>query len=76
MVIVKWIGIGLKVFILDELIRGVDVGVKWEIYLLMNELIECGVVIIMVLLELFEIFGMSDCIIVVYEGRISGEIDV
>lgn len=75
MVIAKWIGIGPKVLILDEPTRGVDVGAKREIYSLMNELTERGVAIIMVSSELPEILGMSDRIIVVHEGRISGEID-
>ncbi|MCY8719381.1 ribose ABC transporter ATP-binding protein RbsA [Bacillus sp. S10C12M] len=74
-VIAKWIGIGPKVLILDEPTRGVDVGAKREIYSLMNELTERGVAIIMVSSELPEILEMSDRIIVVHEGRISGEID-
>ncbi|MGM0949786.1 MAG: ribose ABC transporter ATP-binding protein RbsA [Bacillota bacterium] len=74
-VIAKWIGIGPKVLILDEPTRGVDVGAKREIYSLMNELTERGVAIIMVSSELPEILGMSDRVIVVHEGRISGEID-
>ncbi|MCY8316588.1 ribose ABC transporter ATP-binding protein RbsA [Bacillus vallismortis] len=74
-VIAKWIGIGPKVLILDEPTRGVDVGAKREIYTLMNELTERGVAIIMVSSELPEILGMSDRIIVVHEGRISGEIN-
>ncbi|CAN2248450.1 ribose ABC transporter ATP-binding protein RbsA [Bacillus vallismortis] len=74
-VIAKWIGIGPKVLILDEPTRGVDVGAKREIYSLMNELTERGVAIIMVSSELPEILGMSDRIIVVHEGRISGEIN-
>lgn len=74
MVIAKWIGIGPKVLILDEPTRGVDVGAKREIYTLMNELTERDVAIIMVSSELPEILGMSDRIIVVHEGRISGEI--
>ncbi len=73
--IAKWIGIGPKVLILDEPTRGVDVGAKREIYTLMNELTERGVAIIMVSSELPEILGMSDRIIVIHEGRISGEID-
>ncbi|KAA6447971.1 sugar ABC transporter ATP-binding protein [Bacillus atrophaeus] len=73
-VIAKWIGIGPKVLILDEPTRGVDVGAKREIYTLMNELTERGVAIIMVSSELPEIIGMSDRIIVVHEGKISGEV--
>ncbi len=73
-VIAKWIGIGLSVLILDEPTRGVDVGAKREIYQLMNELTERGVAIIMVSSELPEVLGMSDRIIVVHEGKISGEV--
>ena len=74
-VIAKWIGIGPSVLILDEPTRGVDVGAKREIYQLMNELTERGVAIIMVSSELPEVLGMSDRILVVHEGRITGEVD-
>ncbi|AIM15717.1 MULTISPECIES: sugar ABC transporter ATP-binding protein [Neobacillus] len=73
-VIAKWVGIGPKVLILDEPTRGVDVGAKREIYQLMNELTERGVAIIMVSSELPEILGMSDRILVVHEGKITGEL--
>jgi ribose transport system ATP-binding protein len=73
-VIAKWIGIGPKVLILDEPTRGVDVGAKREIYQLMNELTNRGVAIIMVSSELPEVIGMSDRILVVHEGKISGEL--
>lgn len=73
-VIAKWVGIGPKVLILDEPTRGVDVGAKREIYQLMNELTDRGVAIIMVSSELPEILGMSDRILVVHEGKISGEL--
>lgn len=73
-VIAKWVGIGPKVLILDEPTRGVDVGAKREIYQLMNELTGHGVAIIMVSSELPEVLGMSDRIVVVHEGRITGEL--
>ncbi|MBV6682068.1 sugar ABC transporter ATP-binding protein [Bacillus sp. JRC01] len=73
-VIAKWIGIGPKVLILDEPTRGVDVGAKREIYQLMNELTDRGVAIIMVSSELPEVLGMSDRVIVIHEGRVSGEV--
>ncbi len=73
-VIAKWVGIGPKLLILDEPTRGVDVGAKREIYQLMNELTDRGVAIIMVSSELPEILGMSDRILVVHEGKISGEL--
>jgi ribose transport system ATP-binding protein len=74
-VIAKWIGISPKVLILDEPTRGVDVGAKREIYQLMNELTDRGVAIIMVSSELPEVLGMSDRILVVHEGKISGELN-
>ncbi len=73
-VLSKWIGIGLKVLILDEPTRGVDVGAKREIYELMNELAARGVGIIMVSSDLPEVIGVSDRVIVIHEGRISGEL--
>ncbi|WP_138494858.1 sugar ABC transporter ATP-binding protein [Paenibacillus pinistramenti] len=73
-VIAKWVGIGPRVLILDEPTRGVDVGAKREIYQLMNELTGHGVAIIMVSSELPEVLGMSDRIVVVHEGRITGEL--
>ncbi|MEK3730953.1 MULTISPECIES: sugar ABC transporter ATP-binding protein [Paenibacillus] len=74
-VIAKWIGIGPSLLILDEPTRGVDIGAKREIYQLMNELTERGVAIIMVSSELPEVLGMSDRILVVHEGKITGEVD-
>jgi len=73
-VLAKWIGIAPKVLILDEPTRGVDVGAKREIYQLMNELAERGVPIIMVSSDLPEVIGVSDRIMVMHEGRISGEL--
>lgn len=73
-VIAKWVGIGPKILILDEPTRGVDVGAKREIYQLMNELTDRGVAIIMVSSELPEILGMSDRILVVHEGKVTGEL--
>ncbi|AZR72186.1 D-xylose ABC transporter ATP-binding protein [Anoxybacter fermentans] len=64
-----------KVLILDEPTRGIDVGAKHEIYNLMQELAEKGVSIIMVSSELPEIIGMSDRILVLCQGRITGEFD-
>ncbi|MCL2112574.1 MAG: sugar ABC transporter ATP-binding protein [Streptococcaceae bacterium] len=71
-VLAKWIGIAPKVLILDEPTRGVDVGAKREIYQLMNELAERGVPIIMVSSDLPEVLGVSDRIVVMHEGKISG----
>ncbi|AET66288.1 ABC-type sugar transport system, ATPase component [Desulfosporosinus orientis DSM 765] len=72
-VIGKWLATQPKVLILDEPTRGVDIGAKREIYDLMNQLVEKGVAIIMISSELPEILGMSDRILVMHEGRITGE---
>ncbi len=73
-VLAKWLYTGSKVLIFDEPTRGIDVGAKSEIYKLMNELAAQGVAIIMISSELPEILGMSDRILVMHEGRITGEL--
>lgn len=73
-VIGKWLSIDSKILIFDEPTRGIDVGVKYEIYKLMNELSDRGVGIIMISSELPEILGMSDRIYTMYNGRINGEL--
>ncbi|HEK9073854.1 TPA: sugar ABC transporter ATP-binding protein [Streptococcus equi subsp. zooepidemicus] len=73
-VLAKWIGIAPKVLILDEPTRGVDVGAKREIYQLMNELADRGVPILLVSSDLPEVLGVSDRIVVMHEGRITGEL--
>lgn len=70
----KWLFTGPKVLILDEPTRGIDVGAKFEIYSIMNELIEEGMSIIMISSELGEILGMSDRVYVMAEGAIKGEL--
>lgn len=74
-VLAKWIGISPEILILDEPTRGVDVGAKREIYQLMNELAERGVPIIVVSSDLPEVLGVSDRILVMHEGKISGELE-
>ncbi|URA11180.1 xylose ABC transporter ATP-binding protein [Thermospira aquatica] len=74
-IIGKWLLTKPKVLILDEPTRGIDVGAKFEIYNLMNTLIEEGVCVIMISSELPELLGMSDRILVIHEGRITGELD-
>jgi D-xylose transport system ATP-binding protein len=64
-----------KVLFLDEPTRGIDVGAKYEIYMLMNKLASQGTAIIMVSSELPEIMGMSDRVIVMCEGSLAGELD-
>lgn len=64
-----------QVLILDEPTRGIDVGAKYEIYELMNQLVEQGICIIMISSELPEVIGMSDRIYVMHEGKITGELE-
>ncbi len=71
-VFAKWIDTDPKVLILDEPTRGVDIGAKKEIYSIINKLAATGVAIIMVSSELPEVLGMSDRIMVVSEGKITG----
>lgn len=72
--IAKWLFVEPDVLILDEPTRGIDVGAKYEIYTIMNRLVEQGMSIIMISSELPEILGMSDRIYVVSQGMISGEL--
>ena len=72
--IARWLESNSDIIIFDEPTRGIDVGAKYEIYLLMNELAASGKAIIMISSELPEVLGMSDRILVMHEGRISGEI--
>jgi ABC-type sugar transport system ATPase subunit len=73
-VLAKWLQANADVIIIDEPTRGIDVGAKYEIYLLMNELAAAGKAILMISSELPEVLGMSDRILVMHEGRITGEI--
>ncbi len=73
-VIGKWMATTPEILILDEPTRGIDVGSKKEIHLLMSKLAKSGVAIIMISSELPEILGMSDRIVVMHEGRIKGEL--
>ncbi len=74
-VFAKWVYTDPKVLIMDEPTRGVDIGAKKEIYSVINDLAAKGVAIIMVSSELPEVLGMSDRIMVVHEGKITGIID-
>ena len=75
-VIAKWLIRNCDILIFDEPTRGIDVGAKNEIYKLMNRLAEEGKSIIMISSEMTEILRMSDRIIVMCEGRKTGEIDI
>ncbi|MBQ0138326.1 MAG: xylose ABC transporter ATP-binding protein [Kurthia sp.] len=72
-VLSKWIMNNPKLLILDEPTRGIDVGAKYEIYKIMNELVAQGVGIVLISSELPEVLGMSDRILVMSEGQITGE---
>ena len=74
-VLAKWIYTDPKILILDEPTRGVDIGAKKEIYNVINEMAAKGVAVIMVSSELPEVLGMSDRIMVVHEGHVTGIID-
>ena len=74
-VIAKWLLGDLKVLILDEPTRGIDVGSKSEIHKLMTQFAQQGLAIIMISSELPEILGMSDRVIVMHEGVVRGEIE-
>ncbi len=73
-VLAKWLARNCDVLIFDEPTRGIDVGAKYEIYLLMNELAAQGKAIVMISSELPEVLGMADRILVMHEGRVTGEL--
>lgn len=75
-VISKWLIGDADILIFDEPTRGIDVGAKQEIYELMNRLVKEGKSIIMVSSEMTEVLRMSDRIIVMCEGRMTGELDI
>lgn len=75
-VIAKWLARDCEILIFDEPTRGIDVGAKNEIYKLMNKLASEGKSIIMISSEMTEILRMSDRVIVMCEGKITGEIDI
>jgi ribose transport system ATP-binding protein len=71
-VLAKWMATHPRILIFDEPTRGIDVGAKVEIYKLMNALVKEGVAIIMISSELPEVLGMSDRIMVICEGQVTG----
>ena len=72
--VAKWLCSQAKILIFDEPTRGIDVKSKYEIYELMYELIQNGVTIIMISSEMPEVLGMSDRILVMNNGRITGDL--
>ena len=75
-IIARWLIKNADIFIFDEPTRGIDVGAKSEIYTLMDELVKQGKSIIMISSELPEVLRMSDRIVVMCEGRKTGELDI
>ena len=72
----KWLFVNPGILILDEPTRGIDVGAKYEIYTIMNSLVEQGMSILMISSELPEILGMSDRVYVMSAGKINGEMPI
>lgn len=71
----KWMFADPDVLILDEPTRGIDVGAKYEIYCIINEMVAQGRAVIMISSELSELLGMSDRIYIMNEGRMVGELE-
>jgi ABC-type sugar transport system ATPase subunit len=74
LLLARWLERDSRVLIFDEPTRGIDVGAKHEIYLLINELAARGKAIVMISSDLPEVLGMSDRILVMHRGRIAGEV--
>ena len=70
----RWLEISPRIFIMDEPTRGIDVGAKYEIYMLMKQIAEGGGAIILISSELPEVLNMSNRVITIFEGRITGEL--
>ncbi len=70
----KWLAADSQLIIFDEPTRGIDVGAKYEIYKLINDLVESGRSVLMISSEMEELMGMSDRIIVLAEGEMTGEL--
>jgi ribose transport system ATP-binding protein len=71
----RWLEIAPSIFIMDEPTKGIDVGAKYEIYVLMKEIVEHGGAIILISSELPEVLNMSNRVLTIFEGRITGEFD-
>ena len=75
LVLSKWLELSPRLLILDEPTRGVDVGAKVELYEIINRLAAAGTAILMISSDLPEVLGMSDRLVVMHEGRVTGEFD-
>ena len=71
----KWLCLNPRLLLLDEPTRGIDVGAKEEIYKLIDDLARSGVAIFFASSEMEEVIGLSDRVLVMHEGRITGELD-
>jgi ribose transport system ATP-binding protein len=71
----RWLEIGPSIFIMDEPTKGIDVGAKYEIYVLMKEIAEKGGAVILISSELPEVLHMSNRVLTISDGRITGEFD-
>jgi ABC-type sugar transport system ATPase subunit len=75
-VIGKWLMTNPKVLFLDEPTRGIDIGAKYEIYEIINKLVDEGVIVIIISSELEEVLGMSDRVMVMTEGKITADLNI
>ncbi len=73
-VIAKWMSVAPNILIMDEPTRGIDVGTKYEIYKMMNDMTDQGMAIIMINSDMEELLGMSDRVIIIRQGRVAGEL--
>jgi len=71
----KWLANNSQVLILDEPTRGIDVGAKQEIYKLINDLVEMGKGIIVISSDMEELIGVTDRLLILYEGKLSGTME-
>lgn len=74
-ILAKWMAADSELIILDEPTRGIDIGAKYEIYKLINQLVEQGKTILLISSEMEELMGMSDRILVLAEGEITGSLE-
>ena len=75
-VVAKWLATNADIIILDEPTRGIDIGAKYEIYLIMNRLVKEGKSIIMISSEMPELLGICDRVLVLSSGHLTGEYDL
>ncbi|PUB20230.1 ABC transporter family protein, partial [Pseudomonas sp. GV105] len=69
----RWLSMPMKVLLLDEPTRGIDIGAKSEIYQIIHDLAASGIAVIVVSSDLMEVMGVSDRILVLCEGALRGE---